>query len=197
VPPVRARAHLRPTGCLPGADRPAIRGLGPVGRARARHPERGTRQTRFALAARREQRRGRSPSAVAPCSTVSPNYSPLSRERDAPGGPKRIFMPPTTAPRSGRRNSGEPSRRQGDPPAYQGRGARTQRLHRAAAAGDPRGLLAARLPPLAGAQDHAWSKYLNEYLDRFNYGRARTGRLTRGRLPADILFGARKTRTVG
>jgi hypothetical protein len=53
------------------------------------------------------------------------------------------------------------------------------------------------LRPLAGAQDHGLEKDLNEYLDCFNYDRARTGRLTSGRVPADILFGARKTRTVG
>jgi transposase InsO family protein len=42
----------------------------------------------------------------------------------------------------------------------------------------------------------ALEKDLDEYLDYFNYDRAHTGRLTRGRVPADIVFGARKTRTV-
>ena len=37
---------------------------------------------------------------------------------------------------------------------------------------------------------------LEEYLDYFNTDRAHTGRLTRGRIPADIVFGARKTRSV-
>ena len=37
---------------------------------------------------------------------------------------------------------------------------------------------------------------LDEYLDYFNTDRAHTGRLTRGRIPADIVFGARKTRSV-
>ena len=37
---------------------------------------------------------------------------------------------------------------------------------------------------------------LDEYLDYFNHDRAHTGRLTKGRVPADIVFGARKTRTV-
>jgi transposase InsO family protein len=37
---------------------------------------------------------------------------------------------------------------------------------------------------------------LTEYLDEFNFDRAHNGRLTKGRVPADIVFGARKTRTV-
>jgi len=37
---------------------------------------------------------------------------------------------------------------------------------------------------------------LDEYLAYFNYDRAHTGRLTKGRVPADIVHGARKTRTV-
>ncbi len=35
-----------------------------------------------------------------------------------------------------------------------------------------------------------------EYLDTYNFDRAHNGRLTKGRIPADIVFGARKTRTV-
>jgi transposase InsO family protein len=34
---------------------------------------------------------------------------------------------------------------------------------------------------------------LNEYLIDYNYDRAHTGRLTQGRVPADIVYGARKT----
>src|SRR5207244_7731359 len=37
---------------------------------------------------------------------------------------------------------------------------------------------------------------LEEYLDYFNFDRAHTGRLTKGRVPGDIVLGARKTRTV-
>jgi transposase InsO family protein len=37
---------------------------------------------------------------------------------------------------------------------------------------------------------------LGEYLDEFNYDRAHNGRLTKGRVPADIVFGARKMGTV-
>jgi transposase InsO family protein len=36
---------------------------------------------------------------------------------------------------------------------------------------------------------------LAEYLDEFNYDRAHNGRLTKGRVPADIVFRARKMRT--
>jgi transposase InsO family protein len=39
----------------------------------------------------------------------------------------------------------------------------------------------------------ALSKDLDEYLVDYNYDRAHTGRLTHGRVPADIVFGARKT----
>jgi transposase InsO family protein len=39
----------------------------------------------------------------------------------------------------------------------------------------------------------ALSKDLDEYLIDYNYDRAHTGRLTQGRVPGDIVFGARKT----
>ena len=37
---------------------------------------------------------------------------------------------------------------------------------------------------------------LADYLIAYNFDRAHTGRLTRGRVPGDIVFGARKTRSV-
>jgi hypothetical protein len=42
----------------------------------------------------------------------------------------------------------------------------------------------------------ALQRDLDEYLHDYNFDRAHTGRLTRGRVPADIVFGARKTRPV-
>jgi transposase InsO family protein len=42
----------------------------------------------------------------------------------------------------------------------------------------------------------ALERDLGEYLDYFNTDRTHNGRLTKGRIPADIVFGARKTRTV-
>jgi transposase InsO family protein len=42
----------------------------------------------------------------------------------------------------------------------------------------------------------ALARDLDEYLNTYNYDRAHTGRLTQGRVPADIVFGARKTRPV-
>ena len=42
----------------------------------------------------------------------------------------------------------------------------------------------------------ALQRDLDDYLAAYNYDRAHTGRLTKGRLPADIVFGARKTRPV-
>ena len=35
----------------------------------------------------------------------------------------------------------------------------------------------------------------DEYLHDYNFDRAHTGRLTNGRVPADIVLGARKTKT--
>ncbi|HEU0024672.1 MAG TPA: DDE-type integrase/transposase/recombinase [Thermoleophilaceae bacterium] len=42
----------------------------------------------------------------------------------------------------------------------------------------------------------ALQRDLDEYLTDYNHDRAHTGRLTQGRVPADIVFGAHKTRTV-
>jgi len=42
----------------------------------------------------------------------------------------------------------------------------------------------------------ALQRDLDEYLVDYNFDRAHTGRLTRGRVPGDIVFGARKTRPV-
>ena len=42
----------------------------------------------------------------------------------------------------------------------------------------------------------ALERDLDEYLRYYNTDRAHTGRLTRGRVPADIVFSARKTGTV-
>jgi transposase InsO family protein len=42
----------------------------------------------------------------------------------------------------------------------------------------------------------ALSQDLTEYLQQYNYDRAHTGRHTQGRVPADIVYGARKTTTV-
>jgi hypothetical protein len=48
------------------------------------------------------------------------------------------------------------------------------------------------LVPKKTALTHDLDDYLNEY----NYDRAHTGRLTQGRVPVDIVYGARKTTTV-
>ena len=42
----------------------------------------------------------------------------------------------------------------------------------------------------------ALSQDLDEYLSTYNHDRAHTGRLTKGRAPADIAFRARKMATV-
>jgi transposase InsO family protein len=47
------------------------------------------------------------------------------------------------------------------------------------------------VPKMTGLQ-----RDLDEYLTAYNFDRAHTGRLTKGRVPADIVFGARKTKPV-
>jgi hypothetical protein len=42
----------------------------------------------------------------------------------------------------------------------------------------------------------ALQRDLDQYLHDYNFDRAHTGRLTKGRVPADIAFGTRKTRPV-
>ena len=42
----------------------------------------------------------------------------------------------------------------------------------------------------------ALERDLTEYLRYYNFARAHTGRLTKGRVPGDIVFGARKMGTV-
>jgi transposase InsO family protein len=49
----------------------------------------------------------------------------------------------------------------------------------------------ALIPKMTGLQ-----RDLDEYIQTYNTDRAHTGRLTKGRLPADTVFGARKTRPV-
>jgi transposase InsO family protein len=47
------------------------------------------------------------------------------------------------------------------------------------------------VPRMTGLQ-----RDLDEYLEDYNFDRAHTGRLTQGRVPGDIVYGARKTRPV-
>jgi hypothetical protein len=42
----------------------------------------------------------------------------------------------------------------------------------------------------------ALQRDLDQYLHHYNYDRAHTGRHTNGRVPADIVLGARKTRPI-
>jgi hypothetical protein len=39
----------------------------------------------------------------------------------------------------------------------------------------------------------ALAQHLDQYMFDYDFDRAHTGRLTQGRVPADIVFGARKT----
>ena len=67
-----------------------------------------------------------------------------------------------------------------------------ERPRRAAAADDPRGVLAPRLRPLTRAQADRAHKRPRAYLRYYNFDRAHTGRLTNGRIPGEIVYGARK-----
>ena len=71
-----------------------------------------------------------------------------------------------------------------------------KRLRRAGPADDPRGVLAAGLLTLFGAAGHRPTPRPRGYLRYYNLDRAHTGRLTKGRVPADIVFGARKMASV-
>jgi hypothetical protein len=53
-------------------------------------------------------------------------------------------------------------------------------------------VLAVGLLAPAGARITALRHDLEEYLPYYSNDRAHTGRLTKGRVPADIIFGARK-----
>ena len=59
-------------------------------------------------------------------------------------------------------------------------------------------MLATVVRPLFGPQGDRAQLDLADYLRTYNFDRAHTGRLTKGRVPADIVFffGARKTRSV-
>ena len=70
-----------------------------------------------------------------------------------------------------------------------------QRLRRAGATDDSRGVLAPGVRAIARAKDDAFAQGLDEYLFDYNFDRAHTGRLTQGRVPADIVFGACTTST--
>src|SRR6266545_4837533 len=66
--------------------------------------------------------------------------------------------------------------------AHPRRQAADERKRRAPAADDPRGVLA------------ALQRDLKLYLGYYNFDRAHTGRLTKGRVPGEIVYGARKVR---
>lgn len=53
-----------------------------------------------------------------------------------------------------------------------------------------------RKPELPPPERHIDATEPGEKVDDYNFDRAHTGRLTQGRLPGDIVFGARKTRPV-
>jgi hypothetical protein len=57
-------------------------------------------------------------------------------------------------------------------------------------------VLAAGVRQIAGPKITGLRRDLDEYLETYNFDRAHTGRLTQGRVPGDIVFGARKMSTV-
>jgi hypothetical protein len=57
-------------------------------------------------------------------------------------------------------------------------------------------VLAAGLFAFAGAEDHGASARPRRVPRYYNTDRAHTGRLTKGRVPGDIVFGARKMGSV-
>ncbi len=70
-----------------------------------------------------------------------------------------------------------------------------KRLRRARPAHDPRRVLASQLRPLSLVPKlTALRRDLDEFLHYYNTDRAHTGRHTQGRVPTDIVYGARKMR---
>jgi hypothetical protein len=67
-----------------------------------------------------------------------------------------------------------------------------QRRGQVTAQDDPRRVLAARLRPLPAGPLPRTAPRPPDYLRYYNFERAHTGRLTRGPIPADIVYGARK-----
>ena len=139
------------------------------------------------------------------CGPPSATPAPATRASCCTASPASSRRPAGSCARSTTDNGSEfRSREFGDaveaarrPPAlHQGRQAELQRLRRAPPADDPRGVLAARLRPLARPQDDRTPTRPRRIPHDYNFDRAHTGRLTKGRVPADIVFGARKTRPV-
>jgi hypothetical protein len=57
-------------------------------------------------------------------------------------------------------------------------------------------MIPSRAPPEVLRVEDVAKLGRENYLHYFNYDRAHTARLTKGRVPADSVFGARKTRTM-
>ena len=119
---------------------------------------------------------------------------PPRRRRPAarPAGGSSACSPTTatsSAPRLPRPRSRE---LEGTPHPHPRRPPADQRPRRSAAPDDPRRVLAPRLRPLPPPPLHrpqARPRHLPRY---YNHDRVHHGRLTRGRIPADIVYGARK-----
>ena len=85
------------------------------------------------------------------------------------------------------------ARAAGDRAAHPRRAA-DQRPRRAPAADDPGGVLAASFARSLVPKYTALRRDLDRYLRYYNFDRAHTGRLTKGRIPGEIVYGARKLR---
>ena len=123
----------------------------------------------------------------ASCCTASPPSSPPRA-----GNSRR--SPPITALSSAPRTSAPPSRSSApasassapdDPTATAASSASSSPSSKSAGA--------PRSPRSLVPKKTALARDLDEYLIDYNYDRAHTGRLTQGRVPADIVYGARKT----
>jgi hypothetical protein len=76
------------------------------------------------------------------------------------------------------------------------RPATDQRTRRSAASANPRRVLATCLRSLPiHVRFTGLKRDLAHYVDDYNFHRVHNGRLTQGRIPADIVYGARKVRT--
>jgi hypothetical protein len=154
---------------------------------------------------------GNTPRSTSPRRIAGPSFTPQSATRDPathassctaspPSSPTRAGSctrsPPTTAPSSAPERSAPPSKASApasasSPPARPTATVASNASNSPSSrnAGDPR------------SRAHSYSKHgtaqeLADYLNEHNYDRAHTGRLTQGRVPADIVSGARESSTL-
>jgi hypothetical protein len=107
--------------------------------------------------------------------------------------PLREFLRTDNGSEFRARDSVPPSIGSAPPALHPRRPIQQQRLHRTRPTHRPRRVLAPRFARSLVPKSSALRQDLDEYLNEYNYDRAHTGHLAQGSVPADIVYGARKT----